>query len=421
MFVLSALLIGCGEEPIERIEETQFDNLPPYSAVIDLEPATPYTNDDLEALIVAESTDPNDDAVTVEYYWYKDDELQADLTEANISADLTEVGQTWTVEVIATDGTLQSAASTRSVTIRNSPPSVTASLQWVDGDGNVSADLDAPGADSTLGDFAGYHLQVVAEGSDIDVTDEVTFAYAWTLNGEDAGIEEDTLEESAMDRGQEWTVSVTATDGLVDSDPVELNFSFYNAMPMIDAVSMMPAMPYFGDSVECMATATDEDDTELTYAYAWTITSGVDEEGNPITTESMDNPLDTSTLIEGDSIQCSATVSDGRDESEDMMSESAILTTNTAPSISEVSITSPAVVDSTVTCFATYSDNESATEDLIASFEWTDATGISLGDTDTLDLSGTTLVEDDSLTCTVTVDDGNMQSQNDTTTTLTAP
>ena len=421
MFVLSALLIGCGEEPTERIEETQFDNLPPYSAVIDLEPATPYTNDDLEALIVAESTDPNDDAVTVEYYWYKDDELQADLTEANIGADLTEVGQTWTVEVIATDGTLQSAASTRSVTIRNSPPSVTASLQWVDGDGNVSADLDAPGADSTLGDFAGYHLQVVAEGSDIDANDEVTFEYAWTLNGEDAGIDEDTLEESAMDRGQEWTVSITATDGLVDSDPVELSFSFYNAMPMIDAVSMMPTMPYLGDSVECMATATDEDDTELTYAYTWTITSGVDEEGNPITTESMDNPLDTSTLIEGDSIQCSATASDGRDESESMMSESATLTTNTAPSISEVSITSPAVVDSMVTCSSTYSDTESATEDLMVSFEWTDATGVSLGDTDTLDLSGTTLSEDDSLTCTITVDDGNMQTQGNATTTLVAP
>jgi len=103
------------------------------------------------------------------------------------------------------------------------------------------------------------------------------------------------------------------------------------------------------------------------------------------------------------------------------MSESATLTTNTAPSLGEVSITSPTVVDSTVTCFATYSDNESATEDLMASFEWTDATGISLGDTDTLDLSGTTLVEGDSLTCTVTVDDGNMQSQNSTTTTLTAP
>ena len=158
MFVLSALLIGCGEEPTERIEETQFDNLPPYSTVIDLEPATPYTNDDLEALIVAESTDPNDDDVTVDYYWYKNDELQADLTEANVTADLTEVGQTWTVEVIATDGTLQSAASTRSVTIRNSPPAVTASLQWIDGDGNMVADLDAPGADANLGDFVGYHL-----------------------------------------------------------------------------------------------------------------------------------------------------------------------------------------------------------------------------------------------------------------------
>ena len=420
MFVLSALLIGCGEEPTERIEETQFDNLPPYSAVIDLEPATPYTNDDLEAIIVASSTDPNDDAVTVEYYWYKNDELQADLTEASIGADLTEVGETWTVEVIANDGTLQSAASTRSVTIRNSPPSVEAYLQWIDGNGDMVADLDSPGTDSNLADFAGYHLQVVASGSDIDATDEITFSYAWTLNGEDSGIEEDTLEESAMDRGQEWSVSVTATDGLVDSS-LELSFSFYNAMPMLDTVSMMPAMPYLGDSVECMATATDEDDSELTYAYTWTITSGVDEDDNPITTESMDNPLDTNTLVEGDSIQCAATASDGRDESESMMSESATLMTNTAPNMGEVIITSPTIVDSMVTCSATYSDTESATEDLMVSFEWTDATGASLGETDTLDLSGTTLSEGDSLTCTITVDDGNMQTQGNATTTLVAP
>ncbi len=417
MFVLSALLIGCGEEPLERIEEKQFDNLPPYSAVIDLEPSTPYTNDDLEALIVAESTDPNDDAVTLEYYWYKNDELQADLTDALVSADLTTVGETWTVEVIATDGTLQSAASTRSVTIRNSPPSVSASLQWVDENGAVVENLDAPGMDAALADYMNYHLQVVAEGSDIDATDELTFTYMWSVDGEDAGIEEDTLEASAMDRGQEWTVSVTATDGLVDSDPAEISFSFYNALPMIDTVSLMPEVPYFGDSVECMATATDEDDSEFTFEYTWTITSDeVDEEGNSITSESADNPLDTTTLTEGDTITCMATVSDGRDTSEVAMSDAITLTNNTAPTISEVSITDPAVVGETLTCTATYTDTETNTTDLTVSFEWTDGNATVLSTTESLDTSA--LTEGDSVTCTVTVDDGNLQSSDSATTTL---
>ena len=153
MFLLSTLLFGCNEEEITRFEELEYDNLPPYSAIIDLEPATPITTDELEALIIAESTDPNDDAVTISYMWYKNDELQTDLTESTVSADLTEVGEVWTVAVVASDGVLTSAESRRSVTIRNSTPTVTASLQWIDGAGNVVEDLDAPGEDAMLTDF----------------------------------------------------------------------------------------------------------------------------------------------------------------------------------------------------------------------------------------------------------------------------
>jgi len=321
--------------------------------------------------------------------------------------------------VVGSDGSLTSAESRRSVTIRNSTPSVTASLQWIDAEGNIVADLDAPGADAMLADFGGYALQVVAEGSDIDETDELTFAYAWSVDGVDAGIEEDILEADAMDRGQEWTVTVTANDGLVDSDAFELSFSFYNALPMIDSVSVMPEMPYLGDSVECMATATDEDDTALTFEYTWTITNAEpDEEGNPVTSESSDNPLDTSTLMEGDSIVCSAVASDGRDSSEAMMSDSVTLMTNTAPVVSDVQITDPAIVGEALTCTATVSDAETATEDLVVSYEWTDAAGTVLENTDMLNTDTSTFAAGDVVTCTVTVDDGNMQSQSSADATL---
>ena len=419
MFLLSTLLFGCNEEEITRFEELEYDNLPPYSAIIDLEPATPITTDSLEALIIAESTDPNDDAVTLSYMWFKNDELQTDLTESTVSADLTEVGEVWTVAVVASDGILTSAESRRSVTIRNSTPTVTASLQWIDGAGNVVADLEAPGEDAMLSDFDGYALQVIAEGSDIDETDELTFDYAWSVDGADAGNEEDILEGDAMDRGQSWVVTVTANDGLIDSDPVEISFSFYNALPVVDSVSLTPDMPTLGDSVECIATATDDDDAEVTFEYTWTITSAeADEDGNPVTSESSDNPLDTTTLAEGDSIVCSAVASDGRDTSEPMMSQSVTLMTNTAPTVSDVSITDPAVVGDVLTCSATVADAETATQDLTVSYEWTDASGTVLDSSDMLDT--TSLTAGDVVTCTVMADDGNMQGQDSASVTLVA-
>ena len=53
-------------------------------------------------------------------------------------------------------------------------------------------------------------------------------------------------------------------------------------------------------------------------------------------------------------------------------------------------------------------DAESALEDLTVSYEWTDASGAVLDSTEMLDTSA--LSEGDVVTCTVTADDGNMQT-----------
>jgi hypothetical protein len=68
----------------------------------------------------------------------------------------------------------------------------------------------------------------------------------------------------------------------------------------------------------------------------------------------------------------------------------------------------------------TATDTETATEDLMMSFEWTDANANVLGSTDTLDLSVTTLSVGDTVTCTATVDDGNLQSQDSTSAAIVA-
>ena len=413
MWLLISLLVGCGEET----ERASFDNLPPFSPIVDLQPAVPYANDDLEALIVSESIDPDDDSVSLTYAWYKNDELQADLTEATVSADLTSVGDVWTVSIIANDGSLDSADTRRSVTIRNSAPVLTASLQWVDADGNVVADMDAPTQDFDLDASMGYDLQVVATTEDID-EDEITYTYVWSVDGVEISLEDALLTNDQLSNGQEWMVEVTANDGLVDSDTVEIAFDFFNAPPIISSISMNPEMPYLGDSILCEAILEDAEGDTVETTYVWTITAGepdvdgdgntvLDENGNPVYTvsESTDNPLDTSGFATGDSIQCRVTADDGHDTSS-MATDTIVLTEyiNTAPSVSDVTITGE-FVGETLMCSATVSDTETAEEDLVISYEWTDSNGTSLGMTDSLD---TTAMSPGDITCTVTADDGDL-------------
>lgn len=425
MWLITTLLFGCGEET----ERVSFENMPPFSPIVDLQPAVPYTNDDLEALIVSESIDPDDDAVTLSYAWYKNDELQPDLTEATVSADLTAVGDVWTVSILANDGSLDSADTRRSVTIRNSPPVLSASLQWIDGDGNPVADLDAPTQDFDLDSSMGYDLQVATTVEDIDA-DDITYTYVWSVDGVETTLEDDILTADQLSNGQEWVVEVTANDGLVDSETVEIAFDFFNNAPTISAVTMNPEMPYFGDAVMCEATVDDDADGDtVETTYVWTITAGepdmdedgnpvMDENGNPVYTvsESTDNPLDTSALVEGDSIQCRATADDGHDTSS-MATETIVLVeyVNTAPVVSGVTITGEFVGETLECSYTTITDAEQAESAITVSYEWTDSSGASLGTTSSLD---TTSLSPGDITCTVTADDGELTGTGTATVTL---
>ena len=407
LWIFSSLLMGCGEET----ERVTFDNLPPFSPIVDLQPAVPYTNDDLEVLLVAESIDPNDDEVSMTYQWYKNDELQADLTEQTVPSVLTAVGDVWTISVIANDGTLDSADTRRSVTIRNSPPTLSASLQWVDAAGVVQEDIDAPTQDFELSDAGEFHLQVVSSVEDIDL-DDITYTYEWSVGGTVVpSIEGDLLENDQLSHGQNWIVTVTANDGLTDSESIEIPFDFYNSPPVISEVTLDPEMPYFGDSVLCEASATDDEGDTIELTYVWTITT-TNEDGDEEETESSDNPLDTSGLVEGDSILCRATADDGYDTSS-MTTESILLVTNTNPTVSDVVFTSNEVDSTQVTptfstCSATVVDNESSFEDLVITYEWTDDTNTVLNSTDTIETTG--MAVDDVLTCTVTASDGDLHA-----------
>ncbi len=185
---------GCAASPdCERGAE----NAAPSAAAIAIEPAAPGDADDLTCTIVTEATDPNGDAVSYSFAWARDG-ADAGVSGATVGAALTGGGDTWTCIVTPTDGTLQGASASASVTIAqdNRAPSAP----------TVSISPEAPTDNDVL------TCVVDTESVDLD-GDTVTYAYAWSVDGADAGESSATVNAARTEVGQRWTCSVTASDG----------------------------------------------------------------------------------------------------------------------------------------------------------------------------------------------------------------
>ena len=143
------LLLGCGEEEekVSFLICLHFHRSSIYSLPFLIQMM-------IRAIIIKELIDPDGGDVTLTYLWYKYDVLQEDLTGETVSADLTYRGEIWTVAVISSDGSLDSADTRRSVTIRNSIPFIdTIDLEWIDSEGAAVDGADAPTVGSVLADM----------------------------------------------------------------------------------------------------------------------------------------------------------------------------------------------------------------------------------------------------------------------------
>ena len=97
-------------------------NSPPTTApVVDVTPDFPVTTDDLVCTITTPSTDPDGDPITYIYEWYKNGELQPDLTTDTVPASYTTEGDVWKC-VVTPYGSDPGPPGWDQVTIQNSPP-----------------------------------------------------------------------------------------------------------------------------------------------------------------------------------------------------------------------------------------------------------------------------------------------------------
>ncbi len=142
-------------------------NVAPGPLAVRIEPAEPLTEDELVAVVTEEAVDPDHGPAPLSYLarWTRDGE-ETPQSSLHVQPALTKRGETWTVEVWATDGEANGPKATATVTIGDTAPRVA----------SVSLSPAAPTEDAVL----------VCEAVGVEDADDdaVSLDYQWFRDGE---------------------------------------------------------------------------------------------------------------------------------------------------------------------------------------------------------------------------------------------
>lgn len=228
---------------------------------------------------------------------------------AVLDAQHTARDQVWTIDALATKGRGE-LRSTEELTIRNAPPS-----------GSVTISPDAPSrADA---------ITVAPNFADPD-GDALTFTYRWEVNGAATAHDQASFPAMTARRNDRVRVTVVASDGTDESDPISADVTLRNAPP-VAYVELSPAEPHARSTILAMASGEDADDDPLTFDYSWTI--------NGVELSTTAPELLPGTVRRDDEVMVRVVARDGRTLSEPAFDTVTVL--NSPPTLPEIAIDPP--------------------------------------------------------------------------------
>ena len=238
---------------------------------------------------------------------------------------------------------------------------------------------------------------VVSTSVDSD-GDPISYSYQWLREGALTSHITSMVPASETSGGEVWMVQVTPSDGMVNGDMGEYSLVIENTSPVISAVSISPNPAYTGDTLTCIAAASDPDDGTLSPSYSWEI-------GGLVVGSASTFILDQNVTNVGDSLFCIATAVDSDGES--ASNSSFVVVSNTAPIVSGITLSPiPAYNSSLMTCSATVTDPDEA---LVLSYDWF-LNGAPIGIGDTINLNPTSVVPTDIISCQASATDSSLAS-----------
>jgi hypothetical protein len=373
--VLSACAGGHQPDPPRQ-------NSPPSTPGVRIDPVDPDTEASLLCLIDAEAEDADGDAVSYSYSWTKDG-VDAGIAGPVVEPAATLRDEVWACSVVPTDdGSAEGEPGVAEVTIANTAPTAA----------TVSISPEAPDTEQPL------LCAVVSAAEDID-GDAITYTFAWTLDGADAGIGSDTVLPSLTDRGQEWSCTASPSDGTSEGPGASASVVVVNALPSAPVVQVDPLTPDTDADLSCsvVTDAVDPDGDPITYAFDWTV--------DGVASGISDSLVAASATTRDEEWTCSVVANDGFEAGPAGSASMTVL--NAAPSAPGVALTpvEPTAEDDLLCSVAVPSIDPDG-DAVVYSFTWL-LDGVATGFAGSV-LSAVETENGDEWTCVVTGSDGSL-------------
>ena len=375
-------------EPVTS-DPVTIGNAPPIISGLSASPGEIYTNTDVTCIVTTE--DPDDDTVSIHYDWFINGPLVA--TGGNtLDSDMFVKGDLLSCLVTPNDGEQDGTSITSGdLPVLNTAPSLS----------SVTIGPDPVFEGQTL--TAATHFDPAT--LDLDSSDTVTFFYEWVLNTNSLGASTNALLTSDnFDHMDVVHVIVTAFDGDDYSAQVTSNsVTVANTPPEIQSVTWNTPVLDTDIVAEAVVSGTDADGSFLQYSAQWFV------DGFSVqTTANVINNADTLSgglyFDKGQEVFVTFTANDGTNDS-GPSSSSHLTVQNSLPTWSSPTALEPdpAIVTDTLTFteFAVDPDGDPITYTV----DW-DIDGTAAGSSQSLDLTTTTAARGQTVTATITPNDG---------------
>jgi hypothetical protein len=265
-------------------------NEAPMLSSVSITPPNPSPQDNLQCSYSV--TDADGDSVSVTFEWSMSNNILSSTTDT-LSGPFQQ-GDTITCTVTPFDGTDYGTPVDSTVTVNNTPPTVT----------SLSLSPSTVLTDDIL--------TATGSGADAD-GDALSYGWDWyvdsgsgfTLVQSNSGVNSDTLDGVYhFDRGDEVYVLMTVTDGSSSASQTSSTVVVQNTPPSASNVLITPASAVAGvDDLECIAQGADSDGDTVTFTYEWNINGTVSNYTTAI--------IATTELTNGEVWECIATPDDG--------------------------------------------------------------------------------------------------------------
>ncbi|HND30804.1 MAG TPA: hypothetical protein PLA94_12425, partial [Myxococcota bacterium] len=296
-------------------------NNPPVLSSVSLSPTTAYEGDTLTCT-PGSASDPEGDAIQYSYAWTVDG-ASPGVSTSTLSSSYFAKNNAVRCTVTPDDGTTTGAAvASNTVTNSNSAPAL------------------ASVAISPTTAYEGDTLSCTPGTATDPDGDNVSYTYAWYVNGNNNGRTSSTLSSTYFSRGDVVLCEATPTDGSAAGTALRSSgVTIANTVPTVSNVSISPTSPVYGQTLTCTYSFADVDSDSDASTIAWTVNGSAAGTGSTLS----------SGFHGGQTVSCTVTP---RDSGGAGTARSASVTVgNTVPSLSSVSLTpTTAVEGSTLTC-----------------------------------------------------------------------